>query len=294
MKLVSISAVFVAAATARKYKPPLNQRYQAVRQRPFKRQPVVTPKTYDNDDDSSIWGYKPKPYLLDARPAATKPVHTGMPSFADADCKINPWLLMAFLEHDPSPPVVVSQSALTKTYGDKWPANSLGLDFVMNSLQGCHNNQKVRDVFAIDFLMKDKPELYGALAAGSTDAEKGYNTYKVGDVKGKFAGVKDLLQLEGTKPFKDWSASKVYLNMYKWKVYNGLYSDTPMFAVKHLKDQYTKFKAERVHAKELVKKEQDARATKDKLPSMLAKLDEVKHWAPYLPPAFKNRFWNRG
>lgn len=275
MKRVAISSVFVLA-TKTLAVPVATDPVDAA---PAEKLPVF-------GDDDSMWGYKPKAYDPDFRPAAKAPVHI-LPSAGvnAANCKINPWLLMAFLNHAPA--ASVSQSALSRTGYATWSAKSLGMDFVLRSLQGCKDNQKVKDVFAINYLMEDKPELYKALSTGSTDAEMGYKKYEVGAKKGERKPLVDLLGIGSGKPLSDWSKSKVYINMYKWKVYNGLYNGTPMVQIKRFQDKFADWKKHRTDAAAEVTKERALDSKYWKNPQQ--KIDEIPHWMPYLPNFFRRR-----
>jgi len=307
MKRVALSSVLALAAQGR-YKPPLNSRpVPAVRpQRPVRvlpqPLPVVIPQPApqkptlnDLGDDDSMWGYNPKAYDLDARPEPKEPVHI-FPSAGEnaANCKINPWLLMAFLNH--APVASVSKSSLSRTGYASWPTKSLGMDFVLKSLRGCRDNQKVKDVFAMNYLMEDKPELYKSLSTGSTDAEVGYKSYEITDGTGKKipgdrAPLISMLGLKG-KPFSDWTASKVYINMYKWKVYNGLYNGTPMTQVKRFQEQFNDYKKHRADAAAEIAAQRKLSPADWTNPQ--EKLDELPHWMPYLPAFFRQRSGMRG
>jgi hypothetical protein len=314
------------AANSRYYKPVLQRALPRARpvQLPVAApQPApVRPVVYEDEGEDDMWGYNPKPYLLDARPPAKEPVHILPSAGLNANnCKVNPWLLMAMLNHPGTPEEMMTFSALTvkgKTWDDKdkststYPGKSLGLDFVMRSLEGCRDNQKARDVFAINYLMQDKPELYNVLydpTEADTDEKRGWKKY---ELNGNHGPLVPMLGLSG-KPFKDWTDSKVLINMYKWKIYNSLYSGTPMTAVKRFKEKYDLFKTERrdadahvvaQHAEFEKNKRVDlnqkwigsAALSEHPLTAVQSlegiktkqKMDDIPHWMPYIP-SFLNR-----
>ena len=80
----------------------------------------------------------------------------------------------------------------------------------------------------LDYLVKNKPELYNNLLSGSNGQSafdpNGDGVHEVSPLVVDFL---DLTKVEGQSfrdNLKDWSNSKVYLNLLKWKQYNNIFN----------------------------------------------------------------------
>jgi len=271
MKRLALSSLIAAAASEPvQYRPPAG--YTGYKYQPTEVRPIVVDEIPQSKDLRSI--INPDPYLPDERPEVGAPIHV-LPQ-AGSGCKVNPWLLMAMLNH--AVPATISKSSMTQigisgTGKNTFPTKSVGLDFVMKSLMACKDNEKVKEIFSLNYLMKDKPDLYKVLNTGATDADRGYKSYKVDGARDPLV---DLLGIKGTELSK-WTKSKVFLNMYKWKLYNQLYSGqyqgsqgTPFVKYKYMKDKFNNLQVE----------QKDVR-THDS--AIKTSLGEVPHWYPYIP-----------
>jgi len=168
------------------------------------------------------------PYELDARPADSKIVEPAswveeIQANIGQDCAVNPFILDFLLTKAPQNTNVQRST-------------------VWKSLRKCKDNEAVKHIFTIDYLMKNKAELYGSLT--STTLEDGSNpgTDVDHDNDGTNDYIVEFLHLHGNKNFrenlKEWSKSKVYLNAMKWKMYNDLFNTMSL-----QKYQYWKRKA---------------------------------------------------
>jgi hypothetical protein len=179
----------------------------------------------------------PKPYFLDERPVVKPDAQVTTPT----SCTTNPWLLLS----------LINKSAATK----------IGLDTAMKSLVKCKDNQHVREIFSLNYLMSNNKDLWTKLRV---------------DPDGNAANgdqLVDILQLDPKKDLKNWSDSKVFINMYKWKMYNDLYNKAPFPKYQYVQRKYNAFKTAKADAEKAVPK--------------LDKLEQFREWAPYAQPVAK-------
>jgi hypothetical protein len=125
------------------------------------------------------------------------------------DCAVNPYILNLLINKLPA--------------GDKVTQST-----VWSSLRKCKDNSAVNHIMTLDYLVKNKPELYNNLLSGSNGQSafdpNGDGVHEVSPLVVDFL---DLTKVEGQSfrdNLKDWSNSKVYLNLLKWKQYNNIFN----------------------------------------------------------------------
>jgi len=180
-------------------------------------------------------GVKPKTYDLDHRPVA-KRVEFPKP---DGQCTVSPWLLWMMLNRASLPDEdfhyelyageadAPTLTQIDSSYGDfnifvNGPGN--GPSTVLQLISNCQNNKDFRAVMSIDYLMSDNPTI--ASDAGITK----YNGIPNTDVY-KFLGI------QFGESLSDWSDSKIFTNIYKWRLYNEIMSGTQLFDIKNFQQQ---------------------------------------------------------
>lgn len=129
------------------------------------------------------------------------------------DCAVNPYILNLLINKLPA--------------GDKVTQST-----VWSSLRKCKDNSAVNHIMTLDYLVKNKPELYNNLLSGS-NGQSAFalkikpNGDRVHEVQPLVVDFLDLTKVEGQSfrdNLKDWSNSKVYLNLLKWKQYNNIFN----------------------------------------------------------------------
>jgi len=182
-------------------------------------------------------GIRPKTYDIDHRPVANR-VEFPKPN---GQCTVSPWLLWMMLNRadanlpdnrqvtganpgDANAPTLTQTSS---TYGtantfELGPGN--GPSTVLQLISNCQNNKDFRAVMSIDYLMTDKPTV--ASDAGITQ----YKGIPTTDVY-KFLGI------QFGESLSDWSDSKIFANVYKWRLYNEIMSGTQLFGINRLQQQ---------------------------------------------------------
>jgi len=175
----------------------------------------------------------PKPYILDERPVIKD---TAKPTTA-GECTTNPWLLLS----------IINNNAATK----------MDLATTMKSLVNCKDNQHVREIFSLNYLMANNAALWNNLRVGGVAT----------------GNLVDLLQLDPKKDLKNWSDSKVFINMYKWKLYNDLYNKAPFPKYQYVQRKFDSFKK--------------AKAAAEKNVLNVDKMEQFREWMPYAKPLAK-------
>lgn len=204
-----------------------------------------------------------KPYNLDERPNVTpnKKVTAG-------DCQVNPWLLL--------------------TLFNRWTVDNPTADVkrstIFKSLVQCKDNQDVKEIFTFDYMLKKKPELWNNLQTnpvpqtGKTLAER---------------SVVDLLDIDSTadgfrKTLKDWSSSKVFMNMYKRKFWADQFNTPVAQRYQYVNRKYDSFKAARDEAKTHSATASGVASIADGFTANAKsgdqKLEQFRFWAPYAKP----------
>jgi hypothetical protein len=150
-------------------------------------------------------------------------------------CKTNPWLLLSLINNN--------------------AASKMDLATTMKSLVACKDNQHVREIFSLNYLMANNADLW--------------NNLRVGGVAN--GNLVDLLQLDPKKDLASWTDSKVFINMYKWKLYNDLYNKAPFPKYQYVQRKFDSFKK--------------AKAAAEK--TNTDKLEQYREWAPYAKPLNK-------
>jgi hypothetical protein len=201
------------------------------------------------------------PYNPDHRPSNAKIVEPAswveeIEANIGQDCAVNPYILNLLIGKLPS----VTTAVQTKT--------------VWSSLRKCKDNDAVKHIFTIDYLVKNKANLYNdLLEAGDGNSQLDHNNDGTKDY------VKDFLQLDttGKKTFKanlqDWSKSKVYFSMMKWKYYNDFFNGAPL----------QKFQFWTRKANDLKTHKADAEK------KYTNKLEQIREYKPFLTPFVKKQ-----
>jgi len=190
-------------------------------------------------------GVNPKVYKLDERPT---PMRVEFPK-PNGQCTVSPWLLWMMLNRgslsdggsdggpDNSFPVLQQYYTSDFVYGpggsDENPGKAQNT--VLQLLSNCRDNKEFRGIMSIDYIMNDKPSL--ASDAGISE----------------FGGlpnnpVYQFLGLQPGETLSDWGDSKVFMNLYKWRVYNELMRGQ-LFGIKRFQQQFDLYKEVRDEAK---------------------------------------------
>lgn len=185
-------------------------------------------------------GINPKIYDLDHRPVA-KRVEFPKP---DGECTVSPWLLWMMLDRT-NLQVASSQTVgnagdanaptLSQTYSLYGSSNTFvsgpggGPGTVLQLISNCQNNQDFRAIMSIDYIMADNPSI-------ASDA--GISQYKglPNDEVYKFLGI------QFGESLSDWSDSKIFTNIYKWRMYNEIMRGTQLFDIKRFQQQVDLYK----------------------------------------------------
>jgi len=154
------------------------------------------------------------PYNLDSRPTNVKTVEPAswleeIDAAIGQDCAVNPYILNLLINKIPAGDMVTQST-------------------VWSSLRKCKDNSAVNHIMTLDYLVKNKPELYNNLLSGSNgESAFDLNGDGVAEVSPLVVDFLDLTKVEGQSfrgNLKDWSNSKVYLNLLKWKQYNNIFN----------------------------------------------------------------------
>jgi len=154
------------------------------------------------------------PYDLDSRPTDAKTVEPAnwieeIDAMIGQECAVNPYILNLLINKLPA--------------GDKVTQKT-----VWSSLRKCKDNSAVNHIMTLDYLVKNKPELYNNLLSG-TNGHSAFdlNGDGVAEVSPLVVNFLDFTKVPGQSfrdNLKDWSKSKVYLNLLKWKSYNDIFN----------------------------------------------------------------------
>jgi len=215
-----------------------------------------------------------KPYLLDERPEPVRAQFASQPN----DCQVNPWILLS----------LVDQLAAD--------TDKVKLDYAMKSLQKCKDNDHVKEVFTINYIMKKKPDLYANLV----ETDTGANAINRDLDTTTNEKVKDLLQItDPATTFKAWSDSKVFINMYKWNAWNKLYNQKPLQSYQYLTRKVDSFKDQKTKAEAKTSNKQrnvGNPAVMTPYTSSEQKLMQLRDYLPFAQPVIKklqkSRFGN--
>merc|ERR1711981_78699 len=206
----------------------------------------------------------PKPYLLDERPEPLRPVS----SVPANDCHVNPWILLTLVNQWDA------ANSFTLANG--------GLNTVMKSLQKCKDNDHVKEIFTLNYVMKKKPELYTNLITADTVAPNQIDR----NADGTMDKVVDLLQItDPAATFSTWSDSKVFVNMYKWNMWNNLYNQAPLQRYQYVTRKVDAFKDQKAKALAAETAAQAGRATP--FTSNEQKLMQLRDYLPFAQPVIK-------
>jgi hypothetical protein len=196
------------------------------------------------------------PYNPDSRPSNPKIVEPAswieeIEANIGQDCAVNPYILNLLIGKLPATQTAVQRKT------------------VWSSLRKCKDNEAVKHIFTIDYLMKNKANLYNdLLEVGDGKSTFDHNNDGTKDY------VKDFLQLDttGKKTFKqnlqDWSKSKVAVSMMKWKYYNDFFNGAPL----------QKFQFWTRKANDLKTHKADAEK------KYTNKLEQIREYKPFLKP----------
>lgn len=211
-------------------------------------------------------GVNPKIYKLDERPV---PKRVEFPK-VNGQCTVDPWILW----------MMVNRESLVD--GDKWEWNPISSQLipalqqhdesgpyfshgpaedkfnsqktVLQLLSNCQDNKDFRAIMSIDYLMTEKPE---------TAADAGVS---------RFAGLanSEVYRFMGLQPgtsLSEWGDSKVFMNLYKWRMYNQMMRG-PLFGLNSFQQKFDLY--------ETVKNEAETAHTGDD-----AQILQMRDWLPF-------------
>lgn len=214
------------------------------------------------------------PYNPDERPTDFKRVMPAtwveeIEANIGQDCAVNPYILNLLISKLPKTQTAVERKT------------------VWSSLRKCKDNEGVKHIFTIDYLMKKKPKLYNdLLEVGDGKSTLDHNNDGTKDY------VKDFLQLDttGKKTFKqnlqDWSKSKVYVSAMKWKYYNDFFNGAPLQKFQFWTRKANDYKTHKADAeKKYTNKLEQFREYKPFLTPFVKKQKPIAPVAPVVPVA---------
>jgi len=208
-----------------------------------------------------------KPYNLDERPNVTpnKKVTAG-------DCQVNPWLLLTLFNRLPD----------LAPDGTKFDVKQ---STIFKSLVKCKDNQDVKEIFTFDYMLKKKPELWNTLQANPVP--------QTGKTLAEWSVVTNLLDIDSTddgflKTLKDWSSSKVFMNMYKRQFWANQFNTPGAQRYQYVNRKYDSFKDARKDAKTHSATASSVASIADGFTANAKsgdqKLEQFRFWAPYAKP----------
>merc|ERR1712110_256321 len=158
-----------------------------------------------------------QPYDLDARPSDTNIVEPAtwleeLVADIGQDCAISPKIL-GFL--------IGKAKAAGQT--------KIGTDTVWASLRKCRTNDAVKHIMTMEYLMKNKADLYNSMIVDDTNKALDFNGDGTKDYVVDFLNLADKSATGyKKKSFKDslsgWSKKKTAINFMKWKYYNDFFN----------------------------------------------------------------------
>lgn len=209
----------------------------------------------------------PKPYDLDGRPSDAKIVEPAswleeVEANIGQDCAVNPYILNFLI-------------GKAKAAGQ----STIGTKTIWSSLRKCKDNEAVKHVMTIEYLMKNKAELYNSMITDDSTKALDFNGDGTKDYVVDFLELADKSATGYTKKsFKDnlsgWSKKKTAINFMKWKYYNDLFNTMSLQKFQFWTRKANDFKLHKADAEKMTHSD----GTK------YTKFEQLREYKPFLKP----------